>query len=59
MEDYHRPETTLRSKYKPYYNMLAASRIGRGIFQQQKVVIGSTRNLCAAVAALNPIVEVG
>lgn len=58
MEDY-RPETTLRSKYKPYYNMLAASRIGRGIFQQQKVLIGSTRNLCAAVAALNPIVEVG
>ena len=39
--------------------MLAASRIGRGIFQQQKVLIGSTRNLCAAVAALNPIVEVG
>jgi hypothetical protein len=39
--------------------MLAASKIGRGIFQQQKLVIGSTRNLCAAAVALNPIVEVG
>lgn len=39
--------------------MLAACRIGRGLFQQQKSIVGSTRNLCAAAVALNPIVEVG